>query len=254
MDHLPERNAPGGLGDKRRPLLILLALFAGGAVPIQLVTLSFGYSQYYQQVAMGPKMILEAHQFARFYIPLIYLPALVALIGLILYSRSRYPDLFRRIVVGMLAGMVATVALDAIRQMGVINGWLPGDSPAMFGKMASGSRSFSVYYPVGYFVHYMNGANFGLIFTFMWGRQKSRLRSVGWAVVWLLIVELGMMTGPPMAPMVGPFGTNYAWPQFFILTLTAHIAFGIVLGLLVHLWLKPEDQAGLIKFLRGPSL
>ena len=60
-----------------------------------------------------------------------------------------------------------------------------------------------------------------------------------------------MMTGPPMAPIVGPFGTNFAWPQFFLLTLTAHIAFGIVLGLLAHLWLQPEDQGGLLKFLQG---
>ena len=253
MEIMQERNSSEGIRDMRRPILILLALFAGGAVPIQLVTLSFGYSQIYKQVAMGPKMILEAHQFARFYIPLVYLPAIVALVAVILYSRSRYPDLFRRIVYGMLAGMVATVALDFFRQMGVINGWLPGDTPAMFGKMASGSRSFTVFYPVGYFVHYMNGANFGLFFTLVWGRQNSRLRSVGWAVVWLVIVELGMMTGPPMAPIVGPFGTNYAWPQFFMLTLTAHIAFGTVLGLLTHLWLKPEDQGGLIKFLRGPS-
>lgn len=239
--------------DKRRAFLILLALFTGGAVPIQLITLSFGYSQYYQEIAMGPKMIMGAHEFAKLYIPLVYIPALLILVGLILYSRRNYPDLFRRIVIGMGAGMLATVALDYFREMGVINGWLPGDTPAMFGKAATGSRSFAVYYPVGYMVHFLNGANFGLLFTFMWGRQASYQRSVAWAVLWLLVVELGMMTGPPMTPIVGPFGTNFAWPQFFLLTLTAHIAFGIVLGLLTHLWLQPEDQGGLLKFLKGPG-
>ena len=151
--------------DKRRAFLILLALFTGGAVPIQLVTLSFGYSQYYQEIAMGPKMIMGAHEFAKLYIPLVYIPALLILVGLILYSRRNYPDLFRRIVIGMGAGMLATVALDYFREMGVINGWLPGDTPAMFGKAATGSRSFAVYYPVGYMVHFLNGANFGLIFS-----------------------------------------------------------------------------------------
>lgn len=238
--------------DKRRAFFILLALFTGGAVPIQLVTLSFGYSQYYKAIAMGPRMIMGAHDFAKFYIPLVYIPALLILVGLTLYSRANYPDLFRRIVIGMGAGIVATVALDFFREMGVINGWLPGDTPAMFGKAATGSRSFAVYYPVGYMVHFLNGANFGLFFTFLWGRQNSYRRSVAWAVLWLIVVELGMMTGPPMTPIVGPFGTNFAWPQFFLLTLTAHIAFGTVLGLLTHLWLKPEDQGGLIKFLEGP--
>ncbi|MEE9161676.1 MAG: hypothetical protein V3U35_01775, partial [Candidatus Neomarinimicrobiota bacterium] len=180
--------------DRRRTLLILLALFTGGAVPIQLVTLSFGYAQYLQEVPLGPKMIMVAHEFARVYIPLVYIPALVILTGIIIYSRSNYPDLFRRIVIGMGVGALATVGLDFFREMGVINGWLPGDTPAMFGKAATGSRSFAVYYPAGYFVHYLNGANFGLFFTFVWGRQEPYVRSVMWAVLWLLIIETGMMT------------------------------------------------------------
>lgn len=239
--------------DKRRAFFILLALFTGGFVPIQLVTLSFGYSQYYKEVAMGPKMIMVAHEFAKIYIPFVFIPALLILVGLILHSRKNYPDLFRRIVIGMGAGMLATMALDFFREMGVINGWLPGDSPVMFGKAATGSRSFLTFYTAGYFIHFMNGANFGLFFTFIWGRQKSYQRAVAWAVLWLLIVELGMMTGPPMAPIVGLFGVNYAWPQFFLLTLTAHVTFGVVLGLLTQLWLKPVDQGGLVKFLKGPD-
>ena len=237
--------------DKRRTLLVLLALFTGGAVPIQLVTLSFGYAQLLQKVPLGPKMILVAHEFARHYVLLAYLPALVILTGIILYSRSNYPDLFRRIVIGMGVGVLATVALDVFRQMGVINGWLPGDSPAMFGKAVTGSRSFAVYYPTGYFVHYLNGANFGLIYTFVWGKQASYRHSLTRAIGWLLIVELGMMTGPPMAPIVGPFGTNYAWPQFFLLTLSAHLAFGTVLGILAQFYLKPADRGGLWQFIKG---
>ncbi len=234
-----------------RALLILMAFFTGGAVPIQLITLSFGYAQYLKQTAMGPKMILVAHQFAEWYIPLVYLPSLVILTGILYLSRTRYPDVFRRIIVGLGVGALATVALDFFREMGVINGWLPGDTPAMFGKMATGSRSFAVFYPVGYFVHYLNGANFGLFFTFVWGRQRSPQHSVAWAIFWLLLIEIGMMIGPPMAPMVGPFGVNFAWPQYFLLTLAAHIAFGTVLGILVHFWLKEEDRGGLLKFIQG---
>jgi len=42
--------------DKKRAALVLFSFFAGGAVPIQLVTLSFGYAQYVEGVVRGPKL------------------------------------------------------------------------------------------------------------------------------------------------------------------------------------------------------
>ncbi len=239
--------------DKRRALLILVAWVAGAAVPIQLVTLSFGYAQYFKQESLGPKVIITAHEFAKIYIPLVYVPAMIALIAITLYCKRHYPDVFRRIVVGFGFGLVSTLALDAFRQMGVIHGWLPGDTPAMFGKMATGSTDFRVFYPVGLLVHFFNGADFGLFYTFVWGKQKSYGRAVMWATAWLLVMELGMMTAPPMGPMVGLFGVRWAWPQLFLLTLVAHIAFGITLGLLTQHFLRDEDRGGLLPFLQGPS-
>ncbi len=63
-----------------------------------------------------------------------------------------------------------------------------------------------------------------------------------------------MMTGPPMAPIVGPFGINFAWPQLFLLTLVAHVAFGVTLGILAQHFLTDEDRDWLVPFLRerGP--
>jgi hypothetical protein len=238
--------------DSRRVVLILIAFVAGAGVPIQLVTLSFGYAQYVRGVTMGPQVISLAHDFARWYIPLVWVPALLILAGVTLYARKRYPDVYRRIVVGFGMGLVATIALDLARQSGVINGWLPGDTPTMFGKMATGSSRFGVFYPVGFLIHFVNGADFGLFYAFVWGRRRSYLAAVAWATgVWALIVELGMMTLPPMGPMTGLFGYNYAWPQLFILTLVAHILFGVALGLLVQHFLTEEDRGGLWTFLRG---
>ena len=242
----------GEISDRRRALLILIAFICGGAIPIQIVTLSFGYAQYIREVSLGPRVIMTAHEFAKWYLPLVYLPGMVALVAISIYCKKHYPEIFRRIVVGFGFGAVATIALDAFRQMGVIHGWLPGDTPTMFGKMATGSSSFSTYYPVGFALHFLNGANFGLFYSFVWGKQKGPKQAVLWAIAWLLIVEIGMMTGPPMGPMVGLFGIRYAWPQLFLLTLVAHIAFGITLGLLVQAFLKKEDEGGLISFLRGP--
>ncbi|MEQ9569571.1 MAG: hypothetical protein RLN75_05230 [Longimicrobiales bacterium] len=239
--------------DRRRAILILAALLFGGVVPIQLVTLSFGYAQYVKGIAMGPQVLTTAHEFARFYVPLVWIPALMGLAAVAFYSRRRYPDVFRRIVVGFGMGAVATIALDTVRQMGVIHGWLPGDTPVMFGKMATGSPDFATYWPAGLLVHFLNGANFGLVYAFVWGKRESVRSAVLWATAWALLLELGMMTGPPMGPMVGLFGYNYAWPQLFVLTLVAHVAFGVALGLLVQHFLKDEDRGGVFRFVRGPA-
>ncbi len=242
------------LRDKRRAGLILLALFAGGAVPIQLVTLSFGYAQYVQNVGLGPRVISVAHEFAVWYIPLILLPAIAVLTTVALYSRHRYPDLYRRITVGLGMGAVATIALDAVRQAGVIHGWLPADTFVMFGKMATGSPTFAVFYPAGILVHYLNGANFGLFYAFVWGKRRSYASAASWATIWALVLELGMMTGPPMGPMVGLFGVNYAWPQLFLLTFVAHVVFGIAMGLLIQHFLSDEDRGWFVPFLIGRKL
>ncbi|ETW92164.1 MAG: hypothetical protein ETSY2_54305 [Candidatus Entotheonella gemina] len=60
-----------------------------------------------------------------------------------------------------------------------------------------------------------------------------------------------MMLGPPMGPMVGLFGARYAWPQLFLVTLVAHVAFGIALGVIAQALLKDEDRGGLLRFLQG---
>ncbi|MFQ5890467.1 MAG: hypothetical protein ACE5JR_10505 [Gemmatimonadota bacterium] len=237
--------------DRRRTALALLAFVAGGAVPIQLVTLSFGYAQFVRGVRMGPEVMAVAHEFALRYIPFVYLPAMLALLGVAVYGHRRYPDLFRRIAVGLGAGAVATVALDAVRQAGVIHGWLPADTFVMFGKMATGSSNFAVYYSAGILVHYLNGASFGLFYAFGWGKRRSYRSAALGATAWALILELGMMTGPPMAPIVGAFGVRYAWPQLFLLTLVAHLFFGVALGLLAQHFLTDEDRDWLVPFLFG---
>lgn len=235
----------------RRTALATLAFITGGAIPIQLVTLSFGYSEYYKGIDLGPRIIAVAHEFARWYIPFVLVPALLILIGITLHARRRYPDLYRRIIVGAGMGAVATIALDAVRGAGVIHGWLPADTPVMFGKMATGSPNFAFYYPVGVVVHYLNGASFGLLYAFVWGKRSSYLSAVLWAGIWAQVLELGMMLGPPMGPMVGIFGRNYAWPQLFLLTFVAHIFFGMAMGLLIQTFLRDEDSDWLLPFLLG---
>lgn len=235
-----------GRSRKKKSILTLLVLVAGGFVPINLIVLSFGYAEYYKAQAIGPRIIRIAHQFAVPYLYFLYLPAIVFLIWAIIYTRKKYLDLRRRMVVGLAAGAMATIGLDWIRQMGVLEGWLPGDTPTMFGKMMTGSNSFIRYFWVGQFAHFFNGANFGLIFTLVFGRSPTLKKNVLLAICWLLLMELGMMVGPPM---VGLFGVKYMWPQLFALTFAAHIVHGTILGILSFYWLNQEDNKWLWPFL-----
>lgn len=135
--------------------------------------------------------------------------------------------------------------------MGVINGWLPADTPEMFGKMISGSNSFIKYFWVRQFAHFFNGADFGLVFTLVFERFATLKKTTLVAISWLLLMELGMMTGPPMGPMVGLFGVRYIWPQLFALTFVAHVVHGTILGILSFYWLKEEETKWLWPFLKG---
>ncbi len=237
----------------KKSILTLLALFVGGFVPIQLITLSFGYAQYYKGIEMGPKLLKVAHEFGGPYMLYFYIPAMLVFIWTIFYSKKHYPDLYRRIIFGLLAGAIATIGLDWIRQMGVINSWLPGDTPKMFGIMVTGSSSFNSYFLIGQFVHYMNGADFGIVFALVFGNFINYKKTIIWALIWTQIIDLGMMTLPPIAPALGFFGSNYMFPQLYILTAVAHLVYGAILGILVHTWLKPEDSKWLVPYLKTTS-
>ena len=238
----------------KKSILTLIVLFAGGFVPIMLIVLSFGYAEYFKAQAIGPKVIKVAHQFGVPYIFFVYIPAILFLIWALVYTKKKYRDLYRRIWVGLAAGAIATIGLDWIRQMGVINGWLPGDTPTMFGKMMTGSNTFSEYFWVGTFAHFFNGANFGLVLTLVFGRFATLKKTILVTYLWIAFIELGMMVGPPVGPITGLFGVRYMWPELFLLTLVAHIVYATILGILVHYWLKPEVNKWLWQFLKSDIL
>lgn len=142
-----------------------------------------------------------------------------------------YTRFTNRLWVGLWAGAAATGLLDAIRLTGFHLGQMPGNLPRMFGvlildRMALGPTPGSDI--LGYLYHYWVGACFGLTYVLFVGRFRW------WGgLVWGLIVELGMMTTPPMVVAMGTgyFGLKFG-PGVFITSLIAHVAFGIALGVL----------------------
>jgi hypothetical protein len=142
-----------------------------------------------------------------------------------------------RIWTGIWVGFGCTAALDAFRLISFSLGLLPGNMPRMFGvlildQMALGPSTLSDI--VGSLYHYWVSVCFGLTYTLICGRLRW------WAgLVWGLIIEVGMMTTPPMVVAMGTgyFGLKLGKGLLngvFLGSLVPHISFGIALGLLAE--------------------
>jgi hypothetical protein len=171
----------------------------------------------------------------------VLLPSVLLL--LVVWGAARmagYERLTNRIWTGLWAGAVATAALDVFRLTSFTLGLLPGNLPRMFGvlilnTMATGPTPLSDF--VGYVYHYWISASFGLAYALLVGQTRW------WGgLIWGLIIEVGMMTTPPMVVAMGTgyFGLKLGHGILngvFIGSLIPHIAYGTVLGLLLERYL-----------------
>lgn len=163
----------------------------------------------------------------------------IALIGIIwgfLYRRS--DPLARLVAVGLGAGAVATLALEAIRLPGFWLGFMPGNLPRLMGvllldQFATGPTLRSDV--AGWAYHFWNGASFGLIYVLVFGTCR---RWVG--AVYGVLLGFGFMFSPVVAALgVGFLGLEFS--RGFPVTVTlAHVAFGVMLGWLSARWLGFE--------------
>lgn len=224
--------------DPKKTILALIALFTGSAATIFMLLLSAGNAMLIQGLTKMPEFLPVMHNFAKTYIWVVWLPSLAVLVIVAIYSKKNFPALANRIWAGLGAGAVATFVLDTFRQLGVMQGWLPMDTVTLFGKMIAGPPApLMTWLSAGLFYHFLNGASFGLFYTLVFGRIHW-----AWGIVWGVVIEIGMMTAPPMAPLVGAFGSKTGSPALFLITLVAHIGFGIMLGLLAQHWVRHKGS------------
>jgi hypothetical protein len=163
----------------------------------------------------------------------------VAVIGVIWqYLRRRDDPLAKHVAVGLAAGAVATIALEAVRLPGFWLGFMPGNLPRLMGvlllnQFATGPTLTSDV--SGWAYHFWNGASFGLIYVLIFGTCR---RWVG--ATYGVLLGLGFMLSPVVAALgVGFLGLEF--PKGFPVTVTlAHAAFGTVLGWLSARWLGFE--------------
>jgi hypothetical protein len=166
------------------------------------------------------------------------IPSLI-LLGLVFYltRAGNHGRLLNRLWVGIWVGAAASGFLDVIRLTGFYLGQMPGNMPRMFGvmlldRMALGPSPTSDI--VGYLYHFWNGSCFGLVYTLVMGRFRW------WGgLVWGLLIEVGMMTTPPMvvAMDTGFFGVKFG-PGLFIVSFLAHTALGIGMGVLAERYVR----------------
>lgn len=159
------------------------------------------------------------------------LPGAAALaVGVIVLQR-RGRALAAALLRGAGAGALATLALEAVRYPGFRLGFMPGNLPQLMGvllldRFARGPSGWSDV--TGFAYHFWMGASFGVIFVLL-----AMGRSRWWAVPYGLAVGLGFLVSPVVQALgVGIFGRDFGW-HFAATVLTAHLAFGAALALLL---------------------
>lgn len=166
------------------------------------------------------------------------IPSIVVLGAVLAITLFRgHPRLTSRVLVGLVAGVVATVGLEVVRTVSFRLGGMPGDLPRLMGVlltdrfMLGPSLASDV---LGYVYHFWNGAAFGIIFTVVLGRAR-----ILWALGYGTLIGLGFLASPAVKAMgVGFMGIDM--PAMAVTVVVAHLAYGLILGVLVRRWL-PND-------------
>ena len=171
-------------------------------------------------------------------------PATALLVAIALADRARGDRrLWRACVIGAAGGFLAAVAYDLFRVPfvlaavdGVGPAWLrlplfkvfPRFGALILGEPFDGATTDSQFtlaaHLVGWTYHFSNGVTFGVMYMALIG-DASR-RSWLWAVAVAVFLELAML----FTPYTGFFGIHPS-TRFVIVTLTAHVIFGVALGL-----------------------
>jgi hypothetical protein len=177
-------------------------------------------------------------------------PATVLLYGIAILDKLRGDGRrWRAVVIGTLGGLVGAVAYDIFRLPFVFSdAWGLGrfGIPQMplfkvfprFGALLLGEPIEQPSYSLaanllGWGYHFSNGATFGVIFASMYagareaiGKAKAgRWSALGWAMLTAVGIEICLL--------ISPYGQCFGIPittRFVVVTLTAHVVFGLGLG------------------------
>ena len=182
----------------------------------------------------------------------ILIPATVALYGIAGLDRIRGDGrLWRGVMIGTLAGLVGAIAYDVFRLPFVFSqAWcldrfgvpqmplfkvFPRFGAMILGQSFTGQTTDSQFtlaaHVVGWIYHFSNGITFGIMYTAMLG--EARARTWWWGVLMAVGLEVFMLA----TPYTSFFGIGMT-TRFVVVTLTAHLIFGLVMGILTRGWAR----------------
>jgi len=195
----------------KRIILSLLALVAAGIGPNLFVISQAGYANL-SDLAVS------------FLIPSIIFIFILIGAGIVIDEK----DTSKQILTGIVAGLIGTIGLEIVREIGFHLGGMPGDLPKLMGvllldRFALGPDTWSNI--AGWSYHFWNGASFGIIYIILIGKGK-----VWYGLIYGVLLGVVFMVSPVVVALgVGKFGVDFGI-GFPITVTLAHITFGLLLG------------------------
>jgi len=163
--------------------------------------------------------------------------SLAVIAGAVLWrraTRARRARVARAIRVGLLAGVVATLAYDGarfalIRVTGIA--FWPFDIFDIFGRALVGSgQPEAVTTSAGVAYHLTNGVTFAIAYSVLFGR-RGVLAGIAWGL-FLEAMQLAFYPGWLQMRAIG---------EFVQVSVFGHLVYGAVLGALTRRWLPADD-------------
>lgn len=184
-----------------------------------------------------------------FTISFVALPGLLVTLALAAWAgRVGKWRFLRRLYVGVVAGLMATFAYDAMRLVvatATPASFDPFRAHPNFGALMLGtSPETTAALLAGWAYHFWNGISFGVMYALVAGGARYR-----WAVAWALTLETATIVVYPTV-----FELQRGDLGFVGVSVVGHLVYGIVLGILCRNWLGGDTDWSRPGRLRRPNL
>jgi len=135
----------------------------------------------------------------------------------------------------VIAGFLATIAFNAAMYTDIAITGVPLDIATLMGELTVGESEYAE--TVGHVIHFANGIGLSLLFGYVAlpiSKKIIKLPVIVYAIVFA-IVETVIAVWLVMLPILGAgvAGINIA-PEVAVMTLTRHVVYGAVLGLVLR--------------------
>ena len=201
-------------------ILAVAALFSGAALVVSIVT--------------GISLALTLASFAA-------VALLTVAYELAVAGRTTQALIRTQLVIGALAGVVATAAYDLTRLSLTGSGLLninPFETFGIFGKLIlGGGASESLALAVGATYHLLNGVAFTVAYCFLLGGRDWK-----YGILWAMGLEAAMLTIYP-----GWLDLEAVMKEFVTLSVLSHLAYGTTLGIISQRWLAQDRSESMLQ-------